>query len=595
MSTSDFASNSRDLVLLEKYVDSMIQDRIEKHLLAPGKLGGKTLGLLMAWEILKQELPDLTGKSIHIPISYFIGSDEFVRFIAQKKVSDQINNTGDAAPGELEKNFAEAPLSDDLMKNIRIMLEDLGEIPIIVRSSSILEDRYGASFAGIYRSIFCLNQGSEAERLQQIAMAVKQVYASAFSINAASYRKQKGLELITEEMAILIQVVEGRIYDELYFPVVSGIAFSENPYCWTDRLDPKDGFLRMVWGLGTQAVQTSPGNYPRLIGLTNPRLRPEQTASDLFHYSQHNFDALNLNNGTLETLPVLSFLNKAYPGVSSVASILGPDGLQHVRSRLDSQDQLVITFDQMIEQTRLIEIMTRGLNVLADKIGGLINIEFSVDMNSDDTIDIGLLQCRKLAWETANEGPGQEPDEAEVILRTRRFLYAGEKHDIEYVVFIDPDVYNRNLSSQQQQEVAAIIGTLNQKIGEKGYLLAGPGRWGSVRPDLGVPVKFSDISHAKALLEIHQSQEDLFSATYGTHFFLDLVESKIALLAIDGDDVDGKNNLDFFRSPDNLIEQFVKDMTWNRDVIRVFQVPSSRKINIIASPLQRVAFMFLGE
>jgi hypothetical protein len=588
-----FASDSHYQKLVELYFNADVCKQIKKHLLSDGKLGGKTIGLLLAGEILKRDLHNSLVASVRIPQSYFIGSDEFVRLIAQEGPSRQLNGMQSIDYDELEKAFIEASLSEELTKKIKIMLGEIGECPIVVRSSSILEDQYGSSFAGIYRSVFCPNQGDILKRIHEIESAIKQVYASTFSADAISYKRQKGLDQTSEEMAILIQLVEGQTNDGLYFPTASGIAFSENPYCWTERLNPEDGFLRIVWGLGSQAVRTLPGDYSRLIGLTNPRLRPENTGDDLYYYSQHHFDAINLETGLFETLPVTQFLKDSYPYVRDVASILDAGGLHRIKSALKPSDQLVVTFDQMIDRTALSDTLAQCLRILAEKIGGLINIEFSVNLNANNFIDIGILQCRRLAWDTASDHEYEQPEQKNIILRTNRFLYSGEKQGIEYIIFVDPDFYNKALPQGQQYEVARIIGKLNQILGDKGFLLAGPGRWGSVQPDLGVPVKFADIYNAKALLEIHQSPGDIFSATYGTHFFLDLVEAKIALLTFAMSSEDQSMNLDFFKKADNILDEFMQGAKVGFDGIKMFRVPFNQEINIIASPLKRIALAFL--
>lgn len=578
------------LELAKAHFDPEFSNWIEQRCLAPGKLGGKSIGLLLAWRILSKNLSTEMSEFIHIPTSYFVGSDEFVDFVSRYgDVAELIGNP------DTEARFLSTPLSDELTDNLKKMLETLGSRPLIVRSSSILEDQYGSAFAGIYKSVFCPNQGDFQERLQQLELAIKKIYLSAFSADAINYRKKRGLGGHTDEMAVLIQTVEGRSHKNYHFPDVAGIAFSKNPYCWTDRLNPNDGFMRLVWGLGSKAVQSIPGNYPRLIGLTNPRLRPETSQQDLYHYSQHFFDAINLENGMLETLPVLPHLTDSYDELRLIASIVTDEGMREIKARLQAGTQPVITFQKLMENNSFINTISQCLTTLGENIGNLINIEFSANITRDGTVEIALLQCRQLEWEIFTGKTVIEPTDERVALKTDRFLYSGEKQNIEYLIMIDPVLYSKHSSRQEQVELVKVINILNEKLGRAGYFLSGPGRWGSTRPDLGVPVQFGDIYNAQILLEIHQSSEDLYSSTYGTHFFLDLVETKTALLAI-GPDV----ATEFFqectlRASEDLSKDYLRQTPVASECVKVYHLSGGHTLNLSASPQQGNALVYFSE
>ena len=155
------------------------------------------------------------------------------------------------------------------------MLDYYGQAPIIVRSSSLLEDSFGNAFAGKYRSVFCPNQGDPDTRLAAFMQAVKLVYASALNPDALSYRSRRGLGENDEQMAILVQRVSGMPYRHYFFPALAGVAFSRNLYAWNDRIDPRQGIIRLVFGLGTRAVERVGSDYPRMIAISHPDLRPE--------------------------------------------------------------------------------------------------------------------------------------------------------------------------------------------------------------------------------------------------------------------------------------------------------------------------------
>ena len=155
------------------------------------------------------------------------------------------------------------------------MLDYFGQSPIIVRSSSLLEDNYGNAFAGKYESVFCANQGPHAKRLQDFLSAVKTVYASTMSEKALRYRAQRGLLDRDEQMSLLVQRVSGGCYGSLFFPQIAGVGLSRNPYVWSECIDPAAGVVRLVFGLGTRAVDRSDDDYTRIVALNAPERRPE--------------------------------------------------------------------------------------------------------------------------------------------------------------------------------------------------------------------------------------------------------------------------------------------------------------------------------
>jgi len=175
----------------------------------------------------------------------------------------------------------------------------VGRKPLIVRSSSLLEDNFGTSFAGKYESHFCPNQGTEEENLHQFTQAIARIYASILNPDALLYRRSNGLQDYDERMAILIQVVEGERYMQYYLPHAAGVAFSRNLYRWSPQIIREDGFVRLVWGLGTRAVDRVGNDYPRLVALSHPLLHPEASPKTIRHYSQQFVDLIDIQQTSL--------------------------------------------------------------------------------------------------------------------------------------------------------------------------------------------------------------------------------------------------------------------------------------------------------
>ncbi len=222
----------------------------------------------------------------------------------------------------IREAFMQGEFPDEIVDGLTGILEESGTSPLIVRSSSLLEDSFGTSFAGKYESHFLPNQGSDDENLKALLKAIASVYGSVYSPEALFYRQRMGLIDYDERMAILIQVVQGQHMGRYFLPDAAGVAFSRNQFRWSPRIDRTSGFLRLVWGLGTRAVEPAGGDYPRLVALSHPELRPESEAEEIRRYSQHFVDLIDLDGNQYETLPVPKVVNAGVPSLSLIAQSL---------------------------------------------------------------------------------------------------------------------------------------------------------------------------------------------------------------------------------------------------------------------------------
>ena len=236
-----------------------------------------------------------------------MGSDVFYTYIVDNNFWDfKIRQKEEEGYFALAESFAEqimrGSFSSAMEQAFRKLLEYYGDDPIIVRSSSILEDGFGNAFAGKYESVFCSNEGSPEEKLQAFEQAVRTVYASTVSISALDYRKRRGLDQLDEQMALLIQRVSGSRYEGFFMPCAAGVGYSDSPY----RLGvshPEAGMLRLVAGLGTAAVDRRTDSYPRIAILDNPSKVMMSTSSEKRQYSQRTIDIIRNTNAVVESVP----------------------------------------------------------------------------------------------------------------------------------------------------------------------------------------------------------------------------------------------------------------------------------------------------
>ncbi len=586
---------------------------IRRRRIGRGKIGGKAAGMLLARKIL--QLADAEDEMdvrqfIRIPDSYFIGADVFYDFLMINNLSRYMNQKYkpreriEADYREIHAAYVDGSFPEEIVYRLRELLDDVGDAPLIVRSSSLLEDNFGTAFAGKYESYFCANQDTPEGNLAALLNAIKRVYSSILSPDPLLYRQQMGLIDYDERMAILIQKVQGVQYRNYFFPAVAGVGYSRNPFRWNPKIRREDGFLRLVWGLGTRAVDRVPNDYPRIIALSHPQLRPEVGARRIRKYSQHFVDLVDLKDNVFKTLPVQAVIGDDYPALRYLASVDRDDYLSPILSRMDAShaENLVLTFDQLTRDQHFVTLIKTILRKLERHYDWPVDIEFTVDIqprypHSEFTVNI--LQCRPLVSHDS-VGNITIPDgipEQELIFEAFKLVPQGVVSGVRYIVYVDPAAYNQVPDYVTKLELARVISRINKRLDGERFILIGPGRWGSSNPDLGVKVRYADIFNAKVLAEIPLIREgSTAEASYGTHFFQDLVETGIYPLPIVPGEHGATLNTGFLtRAPNVLVELLPADEACAK-YIRVIDVPAvtgGRYLEIVMNGEQERAVGYL--
>jgi hypothetical protein len=555
-----------------------------------GKVGGKAAGLLLAYKILQNTAPEIFEK-INLPRSYFIGADVFYDFLAANQLEflNQKYKTAEQIRAEypkIQEKYASARFPEEIAHQLREILRELGKTPLIVRSSSLLEDNFGMSFAGKYMSVFCPNQGTIKENLRDLTLAIRQIYASVFGPDALMYRRRVGLLDYDERMAILLQEVQGQRHRQYYFPALAGVAYSYSPIVWNARLKREEGFMRLVMGLGTRAVDRIAGDYPRLVSLSHPQLRPEVMPRAIRYYSQHFVDALDLEQNTLTTVPVESVLGSDYYPLRWLVSV---DDGETVRpplfiGRSIDPAQLILTFDGLLQRGEFVSLMKTVLTRLAQQYEQPVDIEFAVSLipgSDKPVLAFHLLQCRpQNQWSADSREIQPIPTDLaaeDKILLCTRMVPQGQVSQIEYIVYVDSEAYYQLDTPDDYSGVARCIGQLNSSLEGQTFILVGPGRWGSSDAMQGVPVTYADIFNTRALVEVAGHQSGFSSEpSYGTHFFQDLVESQIYPLAVYPEEPGDHLNRDFIRKSENQMQKFLPEQTKASHCVKVIHISTER-------------------
>ncbi len=583
---------------------------IRRRKIGYGKIGGKAAGIILAHRIVQEVAPPELKKAITIPNSYFLGSDVFYEFMsangliqwADQKYKPEAQMRSDYP--HIQKEFLQGKFPRDILERLKAVIEEAGKQPLIVRSSSLLEDNFGTSFAGKYDSFFCPNQASPEENLIALTQAIAKVYASGLNPNALLYRHHKELVDYDERIAVLIQVVEGEQYGRYFLPHGAGVAFSRNLYRWSPQIRKEDGFLRLVWGLGTRAVDQTGNDHPRLVALSHPLLHPAAATKMIRLYSQDYVDLIDLEENTFKTLPVRDVLNPRYPALRYIAQEDQGDYLAAMKTNMVDPEKMVITFDEMLRRTPFAAQMKDMLAILEDKYQSPVDTEFTVQVVDPHVINpqvrITIVQCRPqsaIADEVADL-PDDLPKK-NIVFSTRRMVPRGSVMGIQYVLFVPAEGYFSLTSQSDRHKLERGIGELNKLLKGQTFICVGPGRWGTSTPDLGVHVAYGDIYNTRALVEI--SGKGIGAEpepSFGTHFFQDLMEASIYPLGVFLDDEDALFNQPFFYDTPNRVSEFLKldsKLTSALKLIKVDDYRAGHHLNLIMDDEEGKAVCFLEK
>ncbi len=572
-----------------------------------GKVGGKSAGVFLALKIIKQDVENKElFADIKMPKTWHITSDGTVNFMYYNNLEDVIEQKyKDIEDVRKEYHhivqvFKNSQFSPDVINGLSRALDDFGENPIIVRSSSLLEDRLGAAFAGKYKSLFLCNQGSKQQRLDALTDAIAEVYSSTFSPDAIGYRIERGLLDFNEEMGIMIQEVVGTKVGKYFFPAFSGVAFSSNEFRWSPRIKREDGLVRMVTGLGTRSVDRCGNDFPTLFAPAKPDLRLNNAFDEALMYSQKYIDVLNLESNKFETATIEEVIKEVggtFPLINDVFSIIKEKHLEKpVGLGINTRtDDIVPTFDNLISRTTTVKKINKILKVLEAELSTPVDIEFASDGKN-----FYLLQCRPQSSAQESKGamiPNDIPQK-DIFFTANKFISNGKIPDINYIVYVDPIKYSELPTLEAMKLVGRAVSKLNSLLPKQNFILMGPGRWGS-RGDikLGVNVSYSDINNTSILIEMAMSKGQYKpDLSFGTHFFQDLVESDIKYIPLYPEDKSAFFNFDFINNSENILERLVPEYSEISSAIKVINVSESSNGSILrilmnADEEQAIAFL----
>lgn len=550
-----------------------ISDLIEinQHKIGRGKVGGKAAGVILADRILRESPDYEIRNSIAEMESFFFGTEEFYAFLSinnllnwfDQKYSDHEKLVNDYA--QIVEAFKAGEFSHEIVDNLKNTIKNIAGRPFIVRSSSLLEDRFDKSFTGMYDSYIIPNQSSPEAALESLLDAIRMIYASAFNPNAIAYLKRTGLLDYSDRMGILIQVIPGNTYGNYYFADIGGIGASLTPCSWKKGLENHTGgLLRLCAGMGTRISRRQPSECAIIIDLDSPNEVHTTFLEDENDISQTMIDVINIKENLFCSADIQDVINEDYPSFQWMAQCEQNGMLLPVIHGLDN-DHSVINFGELVKRTNFTRLMRDIGQTLEKACKKPIFYEFSVTIDmtipAEPVFGIHILKCRPaclMNLPVKIDHPEPKSDSA-ILFTTDLFVMDGVIENIDYVVFVDPEQY-RKLTSAEQIRFAEVIELINDKMSSERFVFAAGHQWGTTAGRGGIPVNYMNNCNALAIIELSGwIPSQISSPMIGTQLFHHYMESGIYCIITNADHAD-QIDRSFFYTSENVTSVLVRDI-----------------------------------
>ncbi len=514
-----------------------------------GSLGGKARGLAFLNRLIeKHSLTDrYENISISIPRSIVISTEFFDEFILENGLQYVIDS--ELSDDEILSEFVASRLPEGLISGLKTYLKTV-DTPLAVRSSSKLEDSNYQPFAGVYSTYMIPHVDNKDMMLRILDKAIKSVYASVFYNGSRTYIQTTGNLQSEEKMAVVIQNICGSEHNGLYYPLISGVGRSVNFYpIGGERME--DGIVNVVFGLGKSVVEGgktlrfSPEFPKKILQLSQPYLAMRDSQKMMFAldlrpgaFKISRNEGVNLAHiPVTEVIPDYANSNLVFSTYSAVNSRIVP-GVEESGAR-------IVSFDAILKYGKypLAKALSEIMDICRKELLCEVEIEFAADVAPSGKLSLKLLQVRPISSYSAEQEVNFDELKTSLgtlFLESGKALGNGFVNDVSHIVYIAPDKFN----SLSTREIAAELAEINNtfKSRNEGYILIGPGRWGSSDPNLGIPVIWSDISEAKMIVEYSMPGFQV-EPSQGTHFFQNITSLGVGYLSIDT--VAGDGNVDF--------------------------------------------------
>lgn len=577
---------------------------INKRRIGKGCIGGKSAGMLLAHRILQKAEDADIRSSVMESDKYFIGAEEFLTFLSFNDQLDLLDLRYEDESEywrrypELTERFKRTYFPKEIIESLTRVMEELKGKPFIVRPSSMLEEDRNFSLTGFYNSYIIPNQGTPQDGLLALLDALRGIYAGVFNPNVLTYRRRNGLIDYPESMAVLIQAITGNKTGNYFFPDISGTGCSKSPFNWRANLPANlkdEGYLRLVCGMGTRAVNRTVSDFPQIVVLNNPEKTQTVFSVDEPEFAQEFIDLINLKTNKFESVEIPTAITEKYALFPWIVQTLKDGSLQPITRGVDPDD-FVINFDELIRKSEFTKLMRDILATLEKACNCPVMIEFtmSVDLtsNTSPAFQIQIDKFRPMIQaEKLNCPRNFEPiPEKKIFLKSDFYVMNGFEEDIHYVVNLDCRKY-KQINSDSLQQLQGYIRRLDAQLGREGYIIVSNGRFGVQVQEHGLPITLSEIPHARAIVEISDSNNGkIADPMVGTNFYQTMLE--VGIYAISINRYRESNIVDdaFFAQQPNQVRQWLEDLPKTlADVIQVYPVTGYKDARQLKIALNKTA------
>jgi hypothetical protein len=559
-----------------------------------GKIGGKGADLFLASQIVKKAQDTTESNSPHAtPKTWYISSDMMLEFIHYNNMDEVIEQKyKDIERVRLEyphvlDMFQQRAFPSELINGLSAALDDFGNSPIIVRSSSLLEDRTGSAFISKYKSVFLGNQGTREECLSELMNAVAEIYASNFAPEPIEYRADRKLLEFSEQMGIMIQEVVGTQIGPYFLPAYSGVARSRNYFRWRPESKENGGIVHIIPGLGTRTTNRTGDEHPVTVIPHRPSDRLNGSTEDNIRLAPKRMDVINLETNSFQTIDVEELFEKfgdEHPCPELIVSA-EEDGLikpldSDKETLKSGKGNLFVTFDGLINRSPFLLQIRNLLRTLEEKLGTPVEIEFASDGEQ-----LYLLQCRP---QTPGSTPQPVPIPEDIskdnlIFSANRYISNGYVSNITHIIYVDPEAHEALEERKHREGVVNALSELNRMLPERQFILMCAGHWSDPGNNTGgTDIKLCDFSNAAALIELSETEQALAGElSPDVHFLKDIAESGMLFLPVFPDDEKTFFNRRFLLRSKNALPELLPEYAHFADVVHVIDVPRTADGNFM--------------
>lgn len=555
-----------------------------------GSLGGKARGLAFIDSFLKRNKTchKFSDVIITIPRTVVLSTDVFDEFIESNRLY-RVGMSDELSDEQILEEFVAAHFPAKVLEKLEVFLSIVRN-PIAVRSSSLLEDSHYQPFAGIYSTYMIPNVENDKKRMQRLLTdAIKSVYASVFYKSSKAYMEATSNVIDEEKMAIILQEVCGKRHGNMFYPTFSGVARSINFYPIAPEKS-EDGIAKVALGLGKITVEGgitlrfSPKYPKKILQLSTPELAVRETQKEFYaldldpdSFNPSTDDSMNFFKHKIRVAQkhrAINFLSSTYDFENHIIR----DGTGH-------KGKKIITFSNILNHGTfpLAEILQALLKVGQKEMNNPIEIEFAVELDVPKGMPriFNFLQIRPIVENTENVNFDlKKTHRDDLIIYSSKALGNGLVDDVHDFVYVKPDAFNAAHSKTIAQQVEKV----NEKFvaQKKNYILVGPGRWGSSDPWLGVPVKWSQISAARLIVESGLKNYRI-DPSQGTHFFQNLTSFRVGYFTINPFENDGYYDLDFLNAaPAEFEDQYIRQVHFEKPLI--IKIDGKNNLGVVFKP-----------